>query len=149
MTLGDQLDSGVIGRRIRDERVARGITLPQLAAAAGMSKGYLWNIETHHELRSGTPAPKISLDVLARVLAPLGLSVGEFLSATSIASAAGSEFPEGFAEFLAQRASSGGPVPPGDVEMLMSVRMRGKRPRTPEGWATLYDALRPFLDEEK
>lgn len=34
-----------LGRRIREERTAKGLSLEKLAKKAGTSKGYLWQIE--------------------------------------------------------------------------------------------------------
>lgn len=63
-----------LGARLRQLREDRGVTLPNLAAAAGTTKGYLSEIE------SGGRAP--SLDLLDTLAVELGTVVAELLGPT-------------------------------------------------------------------
>lgn len=62
-----------IGAKIRAERIARGVTLPNLAAQAGISKGLLSTIETN-ELSNP------SIGTLAKIADALDTSVSEIVS---------------------------------------------------------------------
>ncbi|KPN63431.1 Helix-turn-helix domain-containing protein [Aliiroseovarius crassostreae] len=57
-----------MGQRIRDRRKGSGLTLDQLAAKAGCSKGYIWELENKNP-------PRPSADKLAAIAAALDTTV--------------------------------------------------------------------------
>lgn len=63
-----------LGRRLRERRLAQGLTLESLAAKAGFDKGYLSRIE------NGKKVPPIA--TLSRLAAALNTDISRFLSRT-------------------------------------------------------------------
>lgn len=63
-----------VGRELRTLRERRGITLPRLAEACGLSRGYLSELETGRRLPS--------LDVLDVIAEQLGTTVTQVLAPT-------------------------------------------------------------------
>ncbi len=64
-------DSG-FGKRLGDLRVQSGLSLPKLAQRAGISKGYLWQLENN-------PAANPSIAVIQKLATGLRISVAELL----------------------------------------------------------------------
>lgn len=65
----------VVGRRIREERLARHLSLRELAELAGTTASFLGQIERGNR--------KLSLATLQKVILALGLSAGELMGAQS------------------------------------------------------------------
>ena len=59
--------SSVLGRKVRDLRQEKGMTLEQLATATGSSKSYMWEIENK-------PVARPSAEKLARIASVLGVT---------------------------------------------------------------------------
>ena len=70
---GAALDEAAIGGQIRDLRKARGLTLQRVADLAGISVGYLSQIERNQS--------RLPIGVLQRISAALGVHVGWFFQA--------------------------------------------------------------------
>jgi len=144
------IDGSEIGRRISVLRRRKGMTLPDLAEAAAVSKGYLWSLETHWERRPSDPPPNPGLDVLARLADKLDVTVADLVSVgfdpDAIYQEADAPLPPGLPEFLAARESEGRPVAADVVPALAGMKLRGLRPQTASEWATLYDAIEDAID---
>lgn len=67
-------DTTSIAERLRACRRRRGMTLDQLAAAAGISKTYLWELEAD---KDGVKRP--SADVLSRLSRALGITLSDLM----------------------------------------------------------------------
>ncbi len=68
------IDESTIGRRVRDYRKAKGLTLQEMADATGFSKGYLSKLETSKK------APPLS--TLSRIGKVLGVTTSTLLGET-------------------------------------------------------------------
>lgn len=120
-----------IGDRVRHYREERGLTPGQLAEAAGVSRSYL------SELESGRgSAQRPSADALYRLAKPLGVAMSDLLG-RPILIAPQRERPASLAEFAKSRD-----LPEADIEMLAGIEFRGERPKSPERWAFIYEAIR-------
>lgn len=64
------MSGGTIAERIRSRRKAARLSLDQLAASAGISKTYLWELEA-----DGDSIKRPSADVLQRIASSLGLTL--------------------------------------------------------------------------
>lgn len=62
-----------LGRKVRDLRQEKGMTLEQLASATGSSKSYMWEIENK-------PVARPSAEKLARIAEVLGVTTEYLLS---------------------------------------------------------------------
>jgi transcriptional regulator with XRE-family HTH domain len=64
--------AGLLGRKIRELRLAKGMTLDELARATGSSKSYLWELE-HRD------AARPSGEKLVRIATALGVTPEYFV----------------------------------------------------------------------
>jgi len=80
--------SSTLGRKVRDLRQEKGLTLDQLAQATGSSKSYIWEIENK-------PVARPSGEKLNRIAAVLGVTP-EFLADGDRTNATVDEFDEAF-----------------------------------------------------
>ncbi len=85
-----------VGKRIRDLRRQRGISLRDLARRSGVSKAYLSQLEND-------PARKPSVDVVLRIAAALEVDLAELVGPATVGDGAGERAP-----------GAGGP-PPGEA----------------------------------
>lgn len=123
-----------LGDTIQRLRADRGLSSGQLAKLSGVSRGYLWQLET-----GGKEKP--SFDVLERVAAALGVDVSEF-SEQEVA-ISDIELPSGLAEFARAKSKELG-IRKADIELMKTVHFRGKQPQEPEDWELLFLFLKKW-----
>jgi len=115
-----------LGERVRKLREDRGWSLDRLASETGLSRAYLWKLETK---RAANP----SLDTLEKLAGAFQVSIGE----------------------LSGSLPETGPVPPSlkamqeahavsesDIQELNRIRFRGGQPESPDDWYVLYIHLK-------
>jgi transcriptional regulator with XRE-family HTH domain len=127
-----------VGKRIAALRQMKGLSLPGLAVKAGISKGYLWQIENE----SG---PNPSLGVLAKVAEALETTVAELLGRPSMRARQAplpETLPPGLKEFLEEQKRRGAPVAEDIARALASLKTRARRTTTKDDWAFLYEAIK-------
>jgi transcriptional regulator with XRE-family HTH domain len=127
-------DGASIGKTIRIWREAMDLSLNQLAESSGVSKGYL------SQLENGVVA-RPSADALGRIAEALGKPLYELLGERRVAEEGGAKLPRGLEQMLESRSAKGRVIPPEDVEMLKSIRYRGRQPKTAEDWDFLYETI--------
>lgn len=119
----------------------KGLSLPALADAAGLSKGYLWQLENGKE-------PNPSLAVLIKIATALGTTVADLLGQPAIR--ARQELPEtlppGLKEFLDDQRRRDEPVREDIVRALAQLNARGSSKRD---WAYLYRFLTQALGDDR
>ena len=120
-----------LGERVRQLREAGGYSLSDLARESGVSRSYLFQVET------GQSSP--TEEKLRAIARALGASIVDLLDPEEESA----NLPEGLADF-AQRHKLG----PEDTRMLARISYRGKQPRTAEGWAALYAVIRATAEAE-
>ncbi len=118
-----------IGDHIRRFREERGLSLSQLAADAGVSKGYLWNLENAQDAR------RPSADTLYAIAKALGVTMSDLMG-RKLLPAAAPQVPDSLHEFADEEG-----LPQADLYMLASIRFRGEQPRTKERWRYIYTAI--------
>ena len=109
--------------RVRERRLADGLSQVDLAERAGISRNYLSQIERG-------VSTNLSQSVVRRISEALGLELPS-------AEVDLDRLPEGLRD-LAEADE----LPPGDVAMLARIEYRGERPRTPEQWRVIYETIR-------
>jgi transcriptional regulator with XRE-family HTH domain len=119
MTLGD---------RLKQRREEKGITAVELAGRAGISKGYLSELESGH-------AASPSGAILFRIARALGTTVADLLGEEIRPMR--SATPAALREFAEEAR-----LPEEDVRMLARIRFRGEQPRDKEDWRFLYESIR-------
>src|SRR5271166_5255439 len=95
-----------VGDHIRRFREERGLSLSQLATDAGVSKGYLWNLENDQEAR------RPSADTLYSVAKALGVTMSDLMG-RKLLPAATPHVPQSLQEFADEEG-----LPEADLHML-------------------------------
>jgi transcriptional regulator with XRE-family HTH domain len=127
-----------VSERLKLLRLEKGLSVADLAAQAGVSKPYIWQIECG---RRQNP----SGDKLQKLASALGVTIADLIgSPEGIPSEALQEAPSSLGEFVRGRGKKLG-VRREDVEMLKHIHYRGKRPDSPEDWELLFLFLRRIL----
>lgn len=120
-----------LGERVRNYREDRGLTPARLAEIASVSRSYL------SELESGRgSAQRPSADTLYRIAKALGVAMSDLLGRPIITEPNRARPPSLLKFAKAHR------LPEADIEMLASIEFRGEKPKTPERWAFIYQAIR-------
>ena len=125
-----------LGEKIVHLREAKGWSTGKLCEESGVSRAYLWQLET-----GGKDNP--SFDVLGKLARALGVGVSEF-SAGVRQETASLELPPGLQEFTTSRGPSLG-VRSLDIEVMRNVGFRGEQPRKPEDWELLFLFLQKWV----
>jgi transcriptional regulator with XRE-family HTH domain len=131
-----------LGTRIRALRQSQGLGLAELAAAAGISKGYLSELERTEDANP-------TLDVLKRIADTLHVALADLLAAPKATPKLMSvDLPEGLGEFAREREAAGRALEPHDMLWLANAQYRGRRPRTKDDFAFLYRSLRESAKDD-
>lgn len=117
-------------------RTEKGLSSGQLAEKAGVSRAYLWQLET-----GGKSSP--SLQLLQRLANALGVSVSELCDVPQ-EPVQTSALPPGLVKFIQTRAQVLG-IRKQDIETLKDIRFRGQQPDTPEDWELLFLFLKKWV----
>lgn len=133
------IDRAEVGRRIRVLRKARDLPIQQLADLAGISPGYLSDVER------GSSAP--SAEKLARIAAELGVST-DYLLTGATTSSAPVQVPQG----LAAAADQLNLTYTQTMRLLAGKQSLVARRSSREGddwskadWVDFYNKVRPYL----
>lgn len=126
-----------VGQKIRALRTEAGVTLPDLAEKAGVSKGFLSQLENDEKAN-------VSLDTLAKIAKALGVSIGGLLGLEAArAKQATQEVvdPE-LEKHIQERQDAGKPIPPDVLRSLVALKeRRGVAKKSKEDWAFLCDSI--------
>ena len=125
-----------IGDRIRRYRGEADLSLSQLAASAGVSKGYLWSLEN-------VAGKRPSAETLYAIARALGVTMSALLGRRLLTEQP-TDIPTSLEEFAKEKG-----LPENDVQMLAGIQFRGVRPQTRERWEHIYNTIRmsQTLDE--
>lgn len=123
------------GQRLRALRTHKGLSLDELAAKTGVSKPYLWRLETAADANP-------SVDVAQKLADGLDVSVSALLSPPE-AHTHDVEIPP----TLRQARDRFG-IPEGDLADLARIRFRGGQPLTADDWGLLYLQLKKAVPGE-
>lgn len=123
-------DAELIGKNVREQRQKAGLSLAQLAAAAGVTKTYLVRLEN----QTGNP----SVEIVAQIADALDLTVADLVGGPVIRYVGDeADVPSSLRAF-AEEAD----LTSADVRMLASIRWRDNdRPMTPERWRYVHQSL--------
>jgi transcriptional regulator with XRE-family HTH domain len=135
MTPEEQASLGARIRRLREER---GLSLGELEAASGVTKGYLSQLESGKAMNPSV----LSANKIAQ---GLGVRLTDLLGEVEMDSAPSEHLPAGLHEFITRAESSGLSVSADDVQMLLGIRYRGRQPATAEDWALLFDLIKRIV----
>lgn len=128
-------DMAELGARLRALREERGYSLSALAESAGVSKGYLSDLERG---TAGNP----TVDVVRKIAGGLGVPLLALLGEDGAANYAPPPMQPGLREFLEESARHGEKIPDQAVEILARMARRGRKAQTAADWAYLYQFLK-------
>jgi len=127
-----------IGDKIKKYREIQGLTLPDLATRAGVSKAFLWEIESGKSKRPGA-------EVLFKIAEALEVTIAHLMGRQPEKEAQNliePEINEGLRAFINERKRLGLPLDPEEIKSLSFVQLKGGRPTTKEQWALVYGMLK-------
>ena len=127
-----------LAQRLHAARKQVGLTLEQLAAAADVSKTYLWELE--HDLEG---VKKPSADVLLKLVDPLKTSIADLLNEPVVTvNKAKVAVSRSLIEFRDWMEQIGEPLNPEEFQDLAGMRFRGGQPKSKDDWHDLYRTLK-------
>jgi transcriptional regulator with XRE-family HTH domain len=120
-----------LAQRVSRLREGQGLTLSELARKSGISRSYLYQIE------SGESSP--TADKLAALAAALDTPLPDLLGLP----AQRPPIPDSLRTFAERNKLS-----TGEVDMLAGIQYRGRKPRNVGEWSLLYRAIKLALEDE-
>jgi transcriptional regulator with XRE-family HTH domain len=134
-------EQGRIGPRLREARIKAGLSLSELSDLSGVSRAYVFRIETE----SGANP---SLDVLTRIAGGLDMTVAELLGKPALRLDPDQiDVPPSLKAFADEAGLTSR-----ELETLASIRWRaGESPRSTQRWRFIWQSLKTSrsLDEER
>jgi transcriptional regulator with XRE-family HTH domain len=124
------------GERLRKLRTQRNLSLDELAAKTGLSKAYLWRLETNPDVNP-------SIEVAQRLALGLEVAIGALIAESSAGADGDVEIPP-----TLRQAQERFEIPAQDLPDLARIRFRGAQPMTVEDWGLLYLQLKKTVARE-
>ncbi|HLF89597.1 MAG TPA: helix-turn-helix transcriptional regulator [Anaerolineales bacterium] len=125
------MDTQFLADQVFNQRRTLGISQGELAERAGISRNYVSLIERGE-------ASNLSINVLNNLAAALGVTPAEL---TGEVQKAHTLIPPTLRDFALQAGLSFE-----TVDRLARIPRRGAEPKTPDEWATLFEAVRAYLE---
>jgi transcriptional regulator with XRE-family HTH domain len=119
-----------VGARIRERREQARLSLSGLAEKAGVSKGYLWNLE------KGEAKSRPSGQTLYRIAQALGTTMSDLMGHQLLVDAP-RDIPDSLRDFAKEEG-----LTDADIHMLAAVNFRGQQPADHESWALVWQAIK-------
>jgi transcriptional regulator with XRE-family HTH domain len=128
-----------VGKKIQTLRVEKGLTLPQLAEKAGVSKGFVFQIEDDQKTNP-------SLETLNKIAKALDVTLADLLEKETVQAKRVVGVPDdlepSLREFIADRNAQGQPVDTNAIQALYVLQHRkGKSSKTKEDWRYVYESI--------
>lgn len=124
--------SKLIAENIKRLRQKNELSASDLARQASISKGYLYQLENEQNISP-------SIDILFKIAGALGVTIADLIEEENVATESKIDIP--FPPALAEAVSTY-KILIEDAQMLASIKMRGKYPKTKEDWFTLYNVIK-------
>jgi transcriptional regulator with XRE-family HTH domain len=137
MPVANPDEAAALAKRVHEFRTERNLTISGLAAAAKLSKSFIWAIENGD-------APRPSGRTLYAIAEALGVTMSDLLGRQLLTDSE-EERPQSLEEFASEHH-----LPEADIKMLASIRFRGGQPTSKERWAHIYSSIRgtEWMDRE-
>ncbi|WP_169973981.1 helix-turn-helix domain-containing protein [Tautonia rosea] len=133
-----------LAERIRKTREGAGMTLEQLARAAGVSKTYLWELEQDTD---GTKKP--SAELLLKIANALSVTLADLMGLPSVrADNRAVEISDSLREFIERMKKLKIELTEVEIRDLATTRFRGGQPKTADDWHDLYRVLKRTVADE-
>lgn len=133
-----------LAEQIRKARENAGMTLDQLARAAGISKTYVWELEQDAE---GTKKP--SAELLLKIANALSITLADLMELPSVrADNRTIEISESLREFVERMRKLKVKLTETEIRDLATTRFRGGQPKTADDWHDLYRVLNRTVTDD-
>ncbi len=146
-----------LGKRIRELREARELTLSALATKTGITKPYLWRIE-----RGDKTHP--SLATLTKIADALGVSVADLVSDDVGAETESSDIyfigagsapieivpqppSDSLIKYSKMKKRRGEPLSEEEIRMLCCISYHGRQPENNSDWDYIFESIRRVLEK--
>lgn len=133
-----------LAENLRRIRLQKQLTQPTLAEQAGVSKGYIYSLESGEMTNP-------SLDILLKIANALDCTIADLSGVpkvvAKVTTVTSVEIPESLLKFARQKKRAGEKLTEDDLLSLARTQFRGKRPETVEDWAYLFEFLKRTFDE--
>jgi transcriptional regulator with XRE-family HTH domain len=134
-----------LAKRLRQARETAAMTQDELAAAAGVSKTYIWELEKDE---AGDKKP--SAEILLRIADALSVTLADLLGLPTVkVKERKVALTKSFIEFRDRMDKLKTPLSAEDIEELAGMSFRGGRPRTADDWHALYLTLERLAPKKK
>ncbi|MCX7427274.1 MAG: helix-turn-helix transcriptional regulator [Planctomycetia bacterium] len=121
-----------LAENLKRIRLQKQMSQPTLARDAGVSKGYIYMLESEEVTNP-------SLEILYKIANTLGCTVAELIGQSRVAATQEQpEITEGLRKFAKERKRAGEPLSEDDILNLARIQFRGKRPETVDDWTYIY-----------
>ena len=126
-----------MGQRIKHMREIKGMSLPALAEAAGLSKAYLSQIEND---KCTNP----SAELMFRVADALSTTMADIMGKSSIHASehVNAEIPRSLVLFSKEKRKEGEKIDEDLIRTFAGLKIGSRKPRTKEDWTLIYLALK-------
>lgn len=133
-----------LAENLRRLRTQKQLSQPDLATEAGLSKGYVYMLESGDMTNP-------SLDKLLAISKALDCTIADLIGQpkAAVRATAEIEIPEPLQEFARRKKREGDQLADNDLRSLAQMQYRGRRPQTVEDWAYVYEFLRRTLESRK
>ena len=128
------MDAKLFGKNVLVFRKEKKLSQEQLGKLAGVSRNYISMIERGE-------AKSVSDEIIRKLALALEVTQEELSGLPSDSSAI--SIPASLREFSINRGISYK-----TVDKLMQIPFRGQEPQNADDWRKLYDAIKPFINEE-
>lgn len=133
-----------LAEQIRKAREKAGMTLDQLARAAGVSKTYVWELEQDAE---GTKKP--SAELLLKIANALSITLADLMELPSVrVNNRPVEISESLREFIERMRKLKIKLTDAEIRDLATTRFRGGQPKTADDWHDLYRVLKRTVADD-
>ena len=133
-----------LGEQISKLRRVKNLSLPQLAEEAGISKSYLWVIETGSEANP-------SVEFLFKISEALDTTVADLLGEKGVKTKTNiPKIDPELKKLIEERRRAGKPIPEDRILAMTQIKTRSKGKKiTKEDWSLFYQLInKVFGDEE-
>lgn len=134
-----------LGERIKILRLEAGLSLPDLAAEARISKSVLFQVET-------SEAPNPSLETLQKIAKALGVTLAALLEKGGVKAKRGvlpDRIDDALKEMIASLAKQNIEANEAALDALYVLQEREGAPKTAADWRWLYDTIVLKLTQKK
>ncbi len=131
-----------LAENIKHFRAVKQLSQPQLAEKAGLSKGYVYMLESGEMTNP-------SIEKLSAIANALECTIADLIGQpkTKARIEADVRIPDALQEFARRKRKDGDALSESELRSLAHTQYRGKRPETADDWAYVYEFLKRTLDK--